>query len=436
MNLDADQKSRETEEVDLILHSAEQVCTLRGGVQRGSQLGELGIIVDGALAIHKGEIIAVDRSTQILADFHSQEMIDASGNVILPGFVDPHTHLVWAGDRAAEFEQRVAGASYMEIMRSGGGIVSTVRTTREASLDAIVNAGRSRITRMLQYGTTTAEAKTGYGLEFSTELKLLQAIIQLDRDTPIDLIPTFLAAHAVPPEFQTPESGGSDAYTALVADEMLPALVNWWRENASELPLPFVDVFCEDGAFSLDQSRRILAAARELGFPLKIHADEFEGLGGTSLAVSLGAASADHLVQTPEEDIHALGTGSTVAVALPCTPFGLAEPEYTPAAEIIAADGILAIATDLNPGTAWCESMQMAIALSTRYMGITPAQAIAAATINAAAAIGWEERVGSLEPGKQADLLLLAIPDYRHLGYRFGTNLVSKTVKRGRILAG
>jgi imidazolonepropionase len=436
MNLEADQEKRESEEVDLILHSAEQICTLRGGVQRGSQLGELGIIVDGALAIHNGEIHAVDRSAQILADYHSQEMIDVSGNVILPGFVDPHTHLVWAGDRAAEFEQRVAGVSYMEIMRSGGGIVSTVRNTREASLNAIIDAGRLRVGRMLQYGTTTAEAKTGYGLEFNTELKLLQAIIQLDQDTPIDLIPTFLAAHAVPPEFQTPESGGSDAYTEIVADEMLPALADWWRENASDRPLPFVDVFCEDGAFSLDQSRKILEAARELGFPLKIHADEFEGLGGTGLAVSMGATSADHLVQTPEEDIHALGTSSTVAVALPCTPFGLAETEYTPAAEIIAEDGILAIATDLNPGTAWCENMQMAIALATRYMGITPAQAIVAATINAAAAIGCEERVGSLEPGKQADLLLLDIPEYRHLGYRFGTNLVSKTVKRGQILDG
>lgn len=435
MNLKADQEKRESEEVDLILHSAEQICTLSGGVQRGSQLGELGIIVDGALAIQNGEIVAVDRSAQILAGYHSQEMIDVSGNVILPGFVDPHTHLVWAGDRAAEFEQRVAGASYMEIMRSGGGIVSTVRKTREASLNAIIDAGRLRVGRMLRYGTTTAEAKTGYGLEFGTELKLLQAIIRLDQDTPIDVFPTFLAAHAVPPEFQTPESGGSDAYTEIVADEMLPALADWWRENASDRPFPFVDVFCEDGAFSLDQSRMILEAARELGFPLKIHADEFEGLGGTGLAVSMGAASADHLVQTPEKDIHALGTSSTVAVALPCTPFGLAEAEYTPAAEIIAADGILAIATDLNPGTAWCENMQMAIALATRYMNITPAQAIAAATINAAAAVGRADTVGSLEPGKAADLILLDIPDYRHLGYRFGTNLVSKTIKRGEIYA-
>ena len=431
---DQEKLPRDTQPAELILHSARQVCTLRGGVQRGEQLGDLGVIVDGAIAIRDGSILAVDHSAVVLSKFSSSRMIDASGYVITPGFVDPHTHLVWAGDRAAEFEQRVAGASYMEIMHAGGGIVSTVRSTRQAGLDELVEAGQARAHRMLQHGTTTAEAKTGYGLELDTELKLLQAIIQVDEQSEIELSPTFLAAHAVPPEYQTEQSGGTEAYTKLVAQEMLPALLSWWQENAADRALPFVDVFCEQGAFSLDQSRRILEAARELGFPLKIHADEFEGLGGTGLAVSLGAVSADHLVQTPDEDIRNLGAGDTVAVALPCTPFGLAEREYTPATDIIAANGILAIATDLNPGTAWCESMQMAIALATRYMGITPAQALAAATINAAAAIGRSQTVGSLEPGKQADLLLLDIPDYRHLGYRFGTNLVSKTMKRGQFI--
>ncbi|MGD8622671.1 MAG: imidazolonepropionase, partial [Anaerolineales bacterium] len=368
------------------------------------------------------------------AQYNSNELLDASGKVVLPGFVDPHTHLVWAGDRAAEFEQRVAGATYMEIMSAGGGIVSTVRNTRRADLRELVSAGHARTTRMLQHGTTTAEAKTGYGLEFDTELKLLQAILELDENTPIDLMPTFLAAHAVPPEFQNAESGGTDAYTHLVANEMLPALLNWWHANQPNRQLPFVDVFCEQGAFSLEQSRAILEAAQHLGFPLKIHADEFEGLGGTAMAVSMNAVSADHLVATPEEDIRVLGKSDTVAVALPCTPFGLSEREYTPASDILAADGILAIATDLNPGTAWCENMQMAIALATRYMNITPAQAIAAATVNAAAAINRTDQVGSLEKGKQADFILLNIPDYRHLGYRFGTNLVSKTVKRGQIL--
>jgi imidazolonepropionase len=429
MNAQSDPK-----EVDFILHSAKQLCTLRGGVQRGFRLGDLGIVTDGAIAVESGLISAVDRTDRILAHYRSEEMLDASGTIVMPGFVDPHTHLVWAGDRAAEFEQRVAGASYMEIMRAGGGIVSTVRNTRNADLAQIVNASRSRVLNMLRHGTTTAEAKTGYGLEFDSELKLLQAIIQLDQETPIDLMPTFLAAHAVPPEYYSAESGGAEAYTQLVVEQMLPELKQWWDKNATDRPLPYVDVFCEEGAFSLDQSEKILGSARDLGFPLKIHADEFNALGATGLAVSIGAASADHLVQTPVEDIRSLGDGDTVAVALPCTPFGLAERDYTPAGEIIAANGILAIATDLNPGTAWCENMQMAIALATRYMGLTPAQAIAAATINAAAAIGCAERVGSLEAGKQADMLLLEIPDYRHLGYRFGTNLVSKTIKLGRIL--
>lgn len=420
--------------VDLILHSAAQLCTLRGGVQRGERLGDLGLISDGALAIQGGLIAAAGSTEQILENYRSGHMLDASGQVVLPGFVDPHTHLVWAGDRAVEFEQRVAGASYLEIMQAGGGIVSTVRSTREASLEKMVRASQARVARMLQHGTTTAEVKTGYGLELETELKMLQAILALDADSPLDLVPTFLGAHAIPPEDAAEGSAGAQAYTELVAGEMLPAVKTWWGEHAADRPLPYVDVFCEDGAFSLDQSRTILEAARALGFPLKIHADEFRGLGGTGLAVSLGAASADHLVQTPDEDIQALGGSDTVAVALPCTPFGLAEREYTPAGAIIAAGGILAIATDLNPGTAWCENMQMAIALATRYMGITPAQAISAATINAAAAIGRADRIGSLEPGKQADLILLDIPDYRHLGYRFGTNLVSTTVKRGQIL--
>ncbi|RPI25806.1 MAG: imidazolonepropionase, partial [Chloroflexota bacterium] len=221
-----------------------------------------------------------------------------------------------------------------------------------------------------------------------------------------------------------------------VCREMLPAVQVWWQAKAPLRPLPFVDVFCETGAFSLEQSRRILETAAGLGFPLKIHADEFDNLGGASLAAELGATSADHLVKTSIEDIEALARSDTVAVALPCTPFGLAEPYYTPANAILDAGGLLAIATDTNPGTAWCESMQFAIALACRYMRLTPAQAIAAATINAAAAIGRAGQVGSLEPGKQADLILLTVPDYRHLGYRFGTNLVEKVIKRGRILHG
>jgi imidazolonepropionase len=391
-------------------------------------LGDLGLIEDGAVAIREGTILAVGRSDDLRRQFPAYQQIDARGHVVLPGFVDAHTHLVWAGDRALEFEMRLAGKSYLEILEAGGGILSTVRLTRRSSLDDLTAAARARLHTMLEHGTTTAEAKTGYGLETTTELRLLEAILMLDREGPLELAPTFLGAHAIAPEFE----GRPEDYTGHICREMLPTVRDWWREHAPERPLPFVDVFCEKGAFSLDQSRRILETAKSMGFPLKVHADEFTGLGGTALAAGLGAVSADHLVHTPPEDIEALGRSDTVAVALPCTPFGLHETEYTPARALIEAEAILAIATDLNPGTAWCESMQFVIALACRHLGLTPAQAIAASTINAAAAVARSSVIGSLEPGKQADLLLLEPADYRHLGYRFGTNLVSAVMKSGR----
>jgi imidazolonepropionase len=417
-------------EADLLIHSASQLLTLQGGPQRGSDLGRLGMIENGGVAIQQSEIIAVGPSDELRRDFPSAQSIDASGHVVLPGLVDPHTHLIWMGDRAQEFEMRLQGATYMEIMQAGGGIVSTVRQTRQASVEQLKAAARPRIQSLIEQGTTTAEAKTGYGLETESELRMLQAILELDQEGPVELIPTFLGAHAVPAEFKD----DPDGYTLLVVEKMLPAVKSWWEQHAPDRSLPFVDVFCETGAFSLEQSRRILEEAATLGFPLKIHADEFDGLGGTGLAVELGAVSADHLVHTPPADIKALGQGDTVAVGLPCTPFGLAESEYTPAAEILAAGGMLAIASDLNPGTAWCGSMQFTMALACRYMRLTPAQAIASSTINAAAAIGRQERIGSLEVGKQADLILLEATDYRHLGYRFGTNLVSMVIKKGRIV--
>jgi imidazolonepropionase len=324
---------------------------------------------------------------------------------------------------------RLEGKTYLEILAAGGGIISTVRATRKATSEDLLNETRPRIQSIFEHGTTTAEAKTGYGLQIDSELHMLQGLIALDEEGPLDLSITFLGAHAIAPEYKEDPGG----YTEHVCTGMLPTVRTWWDTHASGRPLPFVDVFCETGAFDLDQSRRILETAQELGFPLKIHADEFDNLGGASLAVELGAISADHLVKTSPEDMNALGQSDTVAVALPCTPFGLGESEYTPAREIIGAGGILALATDLNPGTAWCGNMQFAIALACRYMHLTPAQAIAAATINAAAAIGRAQRIGSIEAGKQADLLILSVSDYRHLGYRFGTNLVQTVIKNGQI---
>ncbi len=412
----------------LIIHNISQLLTLKGGPQRGSHLGELEIIQDGAVLIENKTIAAVGTREEILSKYPEVPKLDAGGRVVLPGFVDPHTHLVWAGDRAEEFTQRLQGKTYLEILKSGGGILSTVKATRQASIKTLVSETKRRAKLAFAYGTTTAEVKTGYGLSFASEIKQLEAILALDREGPLDLIPTFLAAHAVPPEFM----GKENAYVGVICKKMLPALHNWWNANQPKKPLPFVDVFCERGAFTLSQSRRILETAQQLGFPLKIHADEFENLGGAALAAELDAASADHLVKTSSNDIAALAKTHTVAVSLPGTPFGLNEAEYTPAQEIIKAGGILALATDTNPGTAWCESMQFILALACRKMGLTPAQAIAAATINAAAAINMEDQIGAIQPGMQADLLILSVDDYQHLGYRFGTNLVATIIKRGR----
>ncbi len=413
----------------MIIHSASQLLTLPGGPQRGRDLGTLGLIENGAILFRDEKILAVGTTSELRASYPNEPTLDASGCVVMPGFVDPHTHVIWGGDRAKEYEMRLEGAKYLDILAAGGGIISTVRATRTASIETLIAQTRPRLLRMFAHGTTTVEAKTGYGLQTATELRLLKALLALDDQTPVDIAFTFLGAHAIAPEFK----GDPQGYTDQICSLMLPLLQLWWEANAPGQTPPFVDVFCENKAFDIAQSRQILTRAKELGFPLKIHADEFDNLGGASLAVELGAASADHLVKTSDADIAALGKSDTVAVALPCTPFGLAERDYTPANKILDAGGMLALATDCNPGTAWNESMQFAIALACRYMGMTPAQAIAASTINAAHAIRRADRVGSLEPGKQADLLILSVPDYRHLGYRFGTNLVKQVIKRGGV---
>ena len=413
----------------MLLHSASQLLTLAGGPQRGKALGTLGIIENGAVVLRDEKILAVGTTEELQAAYPDEPTLDAGRCVLMPGFVDPHTHLIWAGDRADEFEMKMAGTPYLDILAAGGGILSTVKATRTASIETLIAQTRPRLLRMFAHGTTTAEAKTGYGLQTSTELRLLKALLALDDESPLDLAITFLGAHAIAPEYKDDPQG----YTDEVTNTMLPMLKEWWETHAPRLPLPFVDVFCENKAFTLEQTRQVLTKARSLGFPLKVHADEFDNLGGAVLAAELGAVSADHLVKTSDADIAALGKSDTVAVALPCTPFGLAECDYTPANKIIAAGGMLALATDCNPGTSWNESMQFAIALACRYMKLTPAQAIAASTINSAHAIRMSDRIGSIEVGKQADLLILSVSDYRQVGYRYGTNLVKQVIKRGRV---
>ena len=304
----------------MLIHSASQLLTLAGGPQRGKTLGTLGIIENGAVVIRDEKIIAVGTTNELKNAYPDEPTLDASHCVLMPGFVDPHTHLIWAGDRANEFEMKMGGMAYLDILAAGGGILSTVKATRTASMETLIAQTRPRLLRMFAHGTTTAEAKTGYGLQTSTELRLLKALLALDDESPLDLVMTFLGAHAIAPEFK----GDPQGYTDEVTNTMLPVLKEWWETHAPRLPLPFVDVFCETKAFTLEQSRQILTKAGALGFPLKIHADEFDNLGGASLAAELGAASADHLVVTSDADIAALGKSDTVAVSLPCTPFGLA----------------------------------------------------------------------------------------------------------------
>lgn len=413
----------------MLIHSASQLLTLAGGPRRGPDPVDPGLIPDGAVLIHEGFIAAVGTTTDLLARFPNEETLDASGKALLPGFIDAHTHLVWAGDRAAEFEERLQGKTYMEIMAAGGGINATVRATRAAAPEDLYTQTRERALNMFRYGTTCAEAKTGYGLELNAELGQLEALVRLDEEGPLEIAPTFMPAHAVPPEYK----GHAEEYTRQVCEVMLPEAAKWWQRRCPGKPLPFVDVFCEKGAFDLAQTRRVLTRASELGYPLKAHVDEFENLGGAALAVELGAVSVEHAVKTSAVEIQKLGTSDTVVVSLPCTPFGLAEAHYTPARAMLAAGAVLALATDLNPGTAWCENMQFVIALACRYLKLTPAEALAAATINAARAIRREDRLGSIEVGKQADLLILSVPDYRQLAYRFGGSLVEIVIKKGQL---
>ncbi len=395
-------------------------------------MDDAGLIAGGAVAIQGERIVAVGSSEDVLARYVAEEELDATGCVVCPGFVDPHTHVVYAGDRADEFERRIRGETYQQIAAAGGGILSTVRATRAAAVPSIVDQSLARLDEMLNLGTTTVEVKTGYGLDAASEMKLLRAIDRLDRTGPFELVPTFMAAHAVPPEF----AGQGDAYVELVIEELLPAALAWYEASgfkADGRPM-FVDVFCEHHAFSLEQARRVLEAGRAAGLPLKAHVDQFTELGGLALALEFGATSVDHLDVTGADGVRALASSAAVGVVIPTASFNLGSARYADARSMIDAGAAVALTTDINPGSSPCPSMPLAMAIACRYQKLTPAEALAAATINAAHAIGLGHRLGSLEPGKQADLLVLDVPDYRHLAYRFGGNPVAQVIKKGSVI--
>ena len=419
----------------LVLNIAELVTPPASALPlHGAAMAALTRIPDAALAVRGGRILAVGPLAAIAPAYHAADEVDAGGRCVVPGFVDPHTHAVWAGERAGEFEQRIAGATYMEIMAAGGGILSTVNATRAASLDQLMAETTARLDRMLAHGITTAEIKTGYGLSLEDERKLLDAINLLDEQHPLDLIPTFLGAHATPPAFKE----RPDDYVDLVVNEMLPdlAYVRYTVEQENgrsyqKRAAHFCDVFCERGVFDVAQTRRILSAAKAHGLDLKLHVDEFEPMGGVSLAIELGAVSVDHLVRTGDEELRLLAAAETVGVVLPGTPFGLGSAHFAPARRLIDFGGAVALATDLNPGTSWCESMPLMMAIAARYMRLTPAECLTAATLNAAHALKLGRYIGALAPGYQADFLILAGDDYRDLTYHFGANPVAAVYKRG-----
>jgi imidazolonepropionase len=390
---------------------------------------EVGIIENGAIAIDSGQVVAVGRVVDLAAGFDAGQTIDCTGHAVVPGFVDCHTHTVFGGDRVHEFEMRIGGADYMEIMAAGGGITSTMRHTRAADEDALFVQAMQRLDEMLALGSTTVEIKSGYGLDLQTELKMLRVIDRLAREHPCTIVPTFLGAHTLPPEYK--DMPGQ--YMRLVIEEMLPAVTAWYARSwfaGENIPM-FCDVFCEDHAFDVAQSRQILAAAWELGLRPKIHVDQFNELGGLAMALELGAVSVDHLDVTGPAGIDLLAQSETIGVPLPAANFNLGHTTFAGARAMIDQGAAVALATDLNPGSAPCYSMPLVMAIANRYQRLLPSETLVAATINAAHAIALAGSVGSIEIGKKADLLILKTADYRHISYFLGGNPVHTVIKDG-----
>ena len=411
---------------DWLITGCSQLLTLRGPVpRRGRALAELEIIRDGALLTHDDRIVAVGSRRRIerLPKARRAEKLDLGGRVVLPGFVDSHTHLIFPASRAAEYEQRNSGATYEEIARSGGGIRSSVKGLRRASASTLKARALKNLREFAAHGTTTIEAKSGYGLEWKSELKILEILYDLNQEHPLDIRATFLGAHVVPPEFQRRP------------DTYVDVLVRRWIPTVATAGLAeFCDVYCDRGAFTVAQARRILMAGRACGLVPRIHAEQLAHTGAARLAIELQAASADHLEQIDRNDIRALGLSNVVCTLLPGCCFHLGLKDYAPARKLIEAGAVVGVATDFNPGTSPTLSMPMILSLACTQMRMTPAEAITAATINPAYSLRLHDRVGSLEVGKYADLAAFDVADYREIPYYFGVNLCSFTMKRGAIL--
>ncbi|MGG4079737.1 imidazolonepropionase [Geobacillus stearothermophilus] len=413
----------------LFVRRARQLVTLAGSSAAPlvkEKMSDLGIIENGSVWIEHGTIVAVGADDELARQFADRlaeaEVIDAKGKTVTPGLVDPHTHLVYAGSREHEWTMRLGGATYMEIMNAGGGIHATTKATREASEEMLYEESKRRLDQFLLHGVTTVEAKSGYGLSLEHEIKQLEVAKRLDDTHPVDIVSTFLGAHAVPPEWKH----DPDEYVRLIIDEMIPEVA---RLGLAE----FNDVFCERGVFTPEQARLILEAGKAHGLTPKIHADEIEPYGGAELAAEVGAISADHLLRASDEGIRRMADGGVIGVLLPGTAFFLMT-KAADARRLIDAGVPVALATDCNPGSSPTVSLPLVMSLACLHMGMTPAEAMAAATINAAHAIGRAHLVGSLEPGKKADLVIFNVPNYVQIMYHYGVNHVETVIKGGEVV--
>ena len=414
---------------DLIVQNAREIVTPLdpGAPIKGQALRELSVVPDGVLAAFAGRIVAVGPRAQVMPGIETTPdavVLDAGSRVVVPGLVDPHTHLLFAGAREDEFLMRVGGQSYLEIGRQGGGIVRTMEATRTASREALFAKGLAHVSMMMRQGTTSVEIKSGYGLSTESELEMLRTIRMLRDGQVATVCSTFLGAHAVPAAFKSEP----DRFVRLVIDEMLPAV---HRSGLAD----YCDVFCETGYFDVDQSRAILSAAKSLGMALKVHGNELAASGGCRLAAEMGAISVDHCNYLEDEDLADMAAAGTIAVGLPATPFFRLTPRYADGRRIVDAGVPLALATDYNP-TASISSMPFVMFLGCLEMKLDPAEVLSASTLNGAYAMGVEHSVGSLEPGKSADLLLLDVEDFRHIPFYVGRDIVELVVKAGRPVAG